>query len=103
MAKRLRLCDRLTVEPRGPRPASSPERDGQQESDAIFPAIPQRGDDGLAQQHEERFMNILERIGRWVLTYIAEMGRMLIFVVSSFAWLFRPPLRFVQIVKQLHF
>jgi len=48
-------------------------------------------------------MNILERIGRWVLTYIAEMGRMLIFVLSSFAWLFRPPLRFVQIVKQLHF
>ena len=28
---------------------------------------------------------------------------MLLFVLSSFAWLTRPPLRFLQIVKQLHF
>lgn len=46
---------------------------------------------------------ILERIGRWVLTSIEEMGRMLIFVLSSFGWLLRPPLRATQIVKQMHF
>jgi phospholipid/cholesterol/gamma-HCH transport system permease protein len=48
-------------------------------------------------------MKILERIGHRVLTYVGEMGRMLIFVLSSFAWLLRPPFRMVQIVKQVHF
>lgn len=48
-------------------------------------------------------MTLLELIGRWVLTSVAEMGRMLIFMVASFAWLARPPLRGMQIVKQLHF
>jgi phospholipid/cholesterol/gamma-HCH transport system permease protein len=47
--------------------------------------------------------HLLERLGAWVLTYVGEMGRMLIFVLSSFAWLLRPPLRFTQILKQLHF
>ena len=31
------------------------------------------------------------------------MGRMMLFVLSSFAWLTRPPFRFYQIVKQLNF
>ncbi len=48
-------------------------------------------------------MRFPETIGRWVLTYVTEMGRMLIFVASSFAWLARPPFRLTQIVKQLHF
>lgn len=48
-------------------------------------------------------MRFPETIGRWALTYVTEMGRMLIFVVSSFAWLARPPFRMTQIVKQLHF
>ncbi|HSA87422.1 MAG TPA: ABC transporter permease, partial [Nitrospira sp.] len=48
-------------------------------------------------------MTLLELVGRWALTAVAEMGRMLIFVVASFAWLARPPLRGMQIVKQLHF
>jgi phospholipid/cholesterol/gamma-HCH transport system permease protein len=48
-------------------------------------------------------MTLLELVGRWALTSVAEMGRMLIFVVGSFAWLARPPLRGMQIVKQLHF
>ena len=47
--------------------------------------------------------NFTEHIGTAVLALIREMGRMLIFVVSAFAWLIRPPLRVVQIVKQLHF
>ena len=48
-------------------------------------------------------MNILERIGHWVLIYIEDMGRMLIFMLSSFAWLTRPPLRLYQIIRQVHF
>lgn len=46
---------------------------------------------------------LIEQVGRFVLRYIGEMGRMLMFVLSSFAWLLRPPLRFYQIMKQLHF
>ena len=48
-------------------------------------------------------MMLIEGIGRWALVSVGEMGRMLIFVLSSFAWLFRPPLRAVQIIKQVHF
>lgn len=47
--------------------------------------------------------NLIEHIGTAVLALIREMGRMLIFVVSAFAWLIRPPLRAIQIIKQLHF
>ena len=44
------------------------------------------------------------RLGRLVGVLPArEMGRMLLFVLSSFAWLARPPFRFHQIMKQLHF
>ena len=31
------------------------------------------------------------------------MGAMLLFLLRSFGWLFRPPLRLFQIIKQLHF
>ncbi|MER3423329.1 MAG: ABC transporter permease [Nitrospiraceae bacterium] len=34
---------------------------------------------------------------------IGEMGRMLIFLLATIAWLVRPPLRPFQILKQLHF
>jgi phospholipid/cholesterol/gamma-HCH transport system permease protein len=46
---------------------------------------------------------MVARVGAWGISVIQEMGRMLLFVLSSFAWLTRPPLRFVQIIKQLHF
>jgi phospholipid/cholesterol/gamma-HCH transport system permease protein len=46
---------------------------------------------------------MIERLGARAVSLIQEMGRMLLFVISSFAWLTRPPLRFMQIVKQLHF
>ncbi|MBM4122842.1 MAG: ABC transporter permease [Nitrospira sp.] len=45
----------------------------------------------------------IERIGRTTLFLIGEMGRMLLFLLSTFAWLLRPPLRPFQILKQLHF
>jgi len=47
--------------------------------------------------------NFAEHIGAAVLALIRELGKMLIFVVSAFAWLIRPPLRVVQMIKQLHF
>ena len=48
-------------------------------------------------------MHFIEHIGVALLAIIRELGRMLIFVVSAFAWLIRPPLRIVQMIKQLHF
>ncbi len=45
----------------------------------------------------------VEKIGRTTLFIVEEMGRMLLFVLASFAWLARPPFRLFQIVKQLHF
>ena len=47
--------------------------------------------------------NVIERLGTWAVTRVGEMGRMLLFVLSAFAWLARPPLRFHQIMKQIHF
>ncbi len=45
----------------------------------------------------------IAKIGRVTLFIVQEMGRMLLFVLASFAWLARPPFRLFQIVKQLHF
>ena len=45
----------------------------------------------------------IEQIGRTALFLLYEMGRMLIFLLSSFAWLFRPPFRPFQLLKQVHF
>ena len=47
--------------------------------------------------------NVIGQLGAWAVMRIREMGRMLLFVLSSFAWLMRPPFRFHQIMKQLHF
>src|SRR5882762_10445657 len=47
--------------------------------------------------------NVFEQLGAWVVIRVQEMGRMLLFVLSAFAWLVRPPFRFHQIMKQLHF
>lgn len=46
---------------------------------------------------------MIERIGRTTLFQLREMGRMLIFLLATFAWLARPPFRPFQILKQLHF
>lgn len=45
----------------------------------------------------------VRRIGSVTLFMIGEMGRMLIFLLATIAWLVRPPLRPFQILKQLHF
>lgn len=48
-------------------------------------------------------MNMIQGIGARVLTQIEEMGAMLLFLLRSFGWLFRPPFRLFQIIKQMHF
>jgi len=35
--------------------------------------------------------NVIEHLGVWVVTRVREMGRMLLFVLSAFAWLVRIP------------
>jgi phospholipid/cholesterol/gamma-HCH transport system permease protein len=45
----------------------------------------------------------IEQIGRTTLFLVQEMGRMLLFLVTTIVWLMRPPVRFFQILKQLHF
>src|SRR4029077_21236840 len=47
--------------------------------------------------------NVIEQVGAWAVIRVQEMGRMLLFMLSAFAWLARPPFRFHQIMKQLHF
>jgi phospholipid/cholesterol/gamma-HCH transport system permease protein len=46
---------------------------------------------------------VLIRLGRTTIFLLREMGRMLLFLLTTFAWLARPPLRALQILKQLHF
>ena len=48
-------------------------------------------------------MEGIARIGRYTIDLTEQMGRMMLFVLSSFAWLTRPPFRVYQIVKQLNF
>ncbi|HEX9743244.1 MAG TPA: MlaE family lipid ABC transporter permease subunit [Nitrospiraceae bacterium] len=46
---------------------------------------------------------VLQRVGGASMSILQEMGRMLIFLLSTFGWLARPPFRIFQSVKQLHF
>jgi len=48
-------------------------------------------------------VHAFERLGRVTLSMIQEMGRMLLFLLTTLAWLVRPPFRPFQILKQLHF
>jgi phospholipid/cholesterol/gamma-HCH transport system permease protein len=41
--------------------------------------------------------------GRATIFILSEMGRMLLFLLSTLAWLFRPPVRPFQVLKQVHF
>ena len=47
--------------------------------------------------------NAIEQLGAWAVVRVQEMGRMLLFMLSTSAWLVRPPFRFHQTMKQLHF
>jgi len=41
--------------------------------------------------------------GRTTLGLVGEMGRMMVFLISTVAWMVRPPFRFLQVLKQIHF
>jgi phospholipid/cholesterol/gamma-HCH transport system permease protein len=41
--------------------------------------------------------------GRNALWLVGEMGRMMVFLISTVAWMVRPPFRFLQVLKQIHF
>src|SRR5712692_7169 len=41
--------------------------------------------------------------GRTTLGLVGEMGRMMVFLISTVAWMVRPPFRFRQVLKQIHF
>ena len=105
MAQGSRYCFGRPFMPLGSWPASSTECGRSRGLDDIFQALYCGDGNGAARARTltDVTMNLPEAIGRWALRYVAEMGRMLIFVVSSFAWLARPPMRIIQIVKQLHF
>lgn len=45
----------------------------------------------------------VRQIGCVTLFLLEEMGRMLVFLLSTFSWLLRPPLRPFQMLKQVHF
>src|ERR1041385_9270431 len=47
--------------------------------------------------------NVVAQRGAWTIIGVQAIGRMLLFVLSSFVWLMRPPFRFHQTMKQLHF
>jgi phospholipid/cholesterol/gamma-HCH transport system permease protein len=46
---------------------------------------------------------VLTQLGRTTLFLLREMGRMLLFLGATLAWLGRPPFRPFQMLKQLHF
>ncbi|HEX9284655.1 MAG TPA: MlaE family lipid ABC transporter permease subunit [Nitrospirales bacterium] len=41
--------------------------------------------------------------GRNTLWIVGEMGRMMVFLLSTIAWMLRPPFRLLQVLKQIHF
>ncbi len=45
----------------------------------------------------------VRKIGRPMTLVLEDMGRMLLFLLSTFGWLLRPPFRPFQIIKQMHF
>jgi len=50
-----------------------------------------------------RFSRAVDRLGRTVLEYIEEMGRILLLFISVLGWMFRPPLKLHNIFKQMEF
>lgn len=41
--------------------------------------------------------------GRNTLWIVGEMGRMMVFLLNTIVWMLRPPFRFLQVLKQIHF
>jgi len=48
-------------------------------------------------------MVFIQYVGAQAIALIEEMGNMSLFLLRTFGWLFRPPVRVFQIIKQMHF
>lgn len=48
-------------------------------------------------------MQPIRRVGAITLFLLGEMGRMVLFLLATFGWLLRPPVRVFQMFKQVHF
>ena len=48
-------------------------------------------------------MYVIQSLGANAIALIEEMGHMALFLLRTFGWLFRPPVRVFQIIKQMHF
>ncbi len=46
---------------------------------------------------------VVSGVGRRSLRIVGEMGRMMIFLISTVSWMARPPFRVMQLLKQIHF
>jgi phospholipid/cholesterol/gamma-HCH transport system permease protein len=50
-----------------------------------------------------RFSSALDRLGRAVLAWVEEIGKILLLFISVLSWMFRPPLKLHNIFKQMEF
>jgi phospholipid/cholesterol/gamma-HCH transport system permease protein len=50
-----------------------------------------------------RFSGALDRLGRAVLAWVEEIGKILLLFISVLSWMFRPPLKLHNIFKQMEF
>jgi len=51
----------------------------------------------------KRVAESLDNLGRSVLSGVEQMGGMLVLLISTFGWMFRPPLKLRAIIKQMEF
>lgn len=51
----------------------------------------------------DRFLALLDRLGKSVMKNVEETGRILLLFLSVLAWMFRPPLKLRNIFKQMEF
>ena len=48
-------------------------------------------------------LSLVDRLGRGVASYVEEMGKILLLLLSTIVWTFRPPLKIRNIMKQMEF
>lgn len=46
-------------------------------------------------------ISLLSQIGRWSLEWLSEMGKMFLFLLSAFVWVFRPPAKIHLIIQHI--
>ncbi len=48
-------------------------------------------------------LSLIDRLGKGVISYVEEMGKILLLLLSVIGWTFRPPLKIRNIMKQMEF